>query len=65
MSDKNTINDVANIVDSEGLGYAIQSYLSAENIEDEELRTMWEDAATLLNNIEAYLEDNRTDEDED
>lgn len=56
MDEKYSVKDVAYIVDSEGLGYAIMHYLSADRIEDPELRRMWGDAGVLLTKIKAYLE---------
>jgi hypothetical protein len=53
---KLTTDQVAEIVDFEGLGYAIQSYLGADRIEDEKLAHMWKEAAELLDRIEAHLE---------
>lgn len=37
MSRKYTLEEVADIVQIEGLGYAIQHYMSGESIEDPEL----------------------------
>lgn len=50
-----SLEEVAQIVDSEGLGYAITDYLSPENIEDEGLRELWLQAQTHLNLIEQKL----------
>jgi hypothetical protein len=53
---KKTIEEVAHIVEREGLDYAIQSYMSYESIEDEELSNLWKEADILLNKIEFILE---------
>lgn len=55
---KLTVAQVGEVIESEGLGYAIQSYLSADRIADHDLADMWERAANLLNEIEQYIEDN-------
>ncbi|ATF13531.1 hypothetical protein A616_16575 [Brevibacillus brevis X23] len=54
---KYSIKQVAEIVDSEGLGYAIQSYLNHENVEDEELAAMWKECGELMARIYSKLED--------
>ncbi|MEI2465168.1 hypothetical protein [Niallia taxi] len=56
MAKKYSIQDVADIVDSEGLGYAITGYLSSANIEDDNLRELWIKAAEVLDKIEKTLE---------
>lgn len=56
MSDKYSIDDVARIVRSEGLGYAIQHSISADRIESRRLAELWDEAAALLDNIEGWLQ---------
>lgn len=56
MSDLKSIEDVADIVSSEGLDYAILHYMSSEEIEDEALSSLWEQAKTVLSEINAILE---------
>ena len=51
------LDDVANIVNSEGLGYAIQSYLSSERIADKALREEWQKAYEAMDKIEKILGD--------
>lgn len=57
MAKKNklTIEEVAAIVDGEGLDYAIEAYMSAERIEDDNLRDWWIRAETALSEIRAIL----------
>lgn len=57
---KLTKAEVAMIVDSEGLGYAVSHYLSPSlvaRIEDTRLRLLWTEAAERLQEIESILED--------
>lgn len=56
--EKYSINDVCHLVDSEGLGYAIQDYLRADNIEDPELSKLWAEAKATLDKIEIFLDEN-------
>lgn len=56
MSEKYTLEQVADIACSEGLDYAITDYMSGEDIEDEVLATMWNDAKEAVNNIQRYIE---------
>jgi len=50
-----TLEDIGEIVYIEGLGYAIQSYLNSEDIENEELKIKWKQCAKLMNEIENIL----------
>lgn len=56
MSRNLTNEQVASIVDSEGLDYAILHYMKAENIKDDELRSAWNKAHGALNEIQSILE---------
>jgi hypothetical protein len=58
MSDKikKTILEVGEIVGTEGLGYAIEDYLSPNNIEDDELSRLWREANNSLFAVKTYLE---------
>ena len=56
-----SLTQVADIVQSEGLGYAITNYLSADNISDPELRNLWDHAGRIMKNIEELLEGYETD----
>ncbi len=56
MPDKlSTPQEVAEMVESEGLGYAIDSYISAESIEPGPLREAWREAAQALKRVIALL----------
>lgn len=57
MSDKLSKEEVADIVFEEGLGYAVDDYLSYERIEDEELAEAWHEAHEALCNIYTLLAD--------
>jgi hypothetical protein len=61
---KHSISEIAGIIENEGLGYAIQSYIKASSIKDEDLADMWERAKELLDEIEEYVEDNADDVDD-
>ena len=50
-----SIREVADIVEEEGLGYAIMDYLSVARIADEKLTAMWYDAGVLLAAIDKYI----------
>lgn len=54
---KYTTEEVADIVYNEGLGYAVQFYMSAKDIGNPELAREWEIAKTALNNINNILKD--------
>jgi hypothetical protein len=63
---KYSISRIADIIETEGLSYAITEYLSPTNIRDEELATMWEEARDLLIRIEEYVDNhNGTDDHEE
>jgi len=52
---KYSLQDVANIVESEGLDYAITGYMGADRIEDAELAKQWNIAREALEKIEEIL----------
>lgn len=54
---KYTIEEIKDIVESEGLGYAIMEYVEAKKIEDPNLAELWRDAYDSLKGIEAILEE--------
>ena len=57
MSDKKSLKEVASVVISEGLGYAVAEYMSGDSIEDPKLAEIWDRAGDALHEIEAYLGD--------
>ena len=48
--------EVANIVEAEGLGYAVMDYLSSAHIEDVYLAELWQEAYNALTKIDKLLE---------
>lgn len=54
---KYTTEQVAGIVDCEGLGYAVTDYLGADSIEDPELARLWRQAKEALDEINEILEE--------
>lgn len=50
-----TNEEIADVVESEGLGYAVQYYLNPELIEDDELKQKWQDAKDALDALTEYL----------
>lgn len=50
-----TDQDVADYVENEGLGYAIQYGTSGDDFQNEELKKLWKEAAVLLNKIDDIL----------
>lgn len=52
---KHTNKEVYDIIDREGLGYSVLSYVSSDNIEDEKLAELWKIAGRALLDIKNYL----------
>jgi|CXWL01.1.fsa_nt_gi hypothetical protein len=52
---KMTIEEIGHVVENEGLGYAIQSYLSADDIQDTRLAELWQQAKDILDEIDEIL----------
>lgn len=52
-----TLEEVAVIVDNEGLGYAIAHYMSEDEIDDPILKEKWKQTSKLLKEIEDMLPD--------
>ena len=55
MSEKMSIREVADLVENEGIGYAIECYLGADEIEDENLRDKWRRVGVLIGEIREIL----------
>jgi hypothetical protein len=49
------LEQVREILDKEGFGYAIQHYMDGSRIADPKLAKMWDDARALLVQIEEYV----------
>ena len=64
-NEKYDLKTVAQIVDSEGLGYAITSYMSESRIADKKLAKLWKQARVVLQKIEDMLPDPHEDGDSD
>lgn len=56
-NDLYTNEDLAAVVDNEGLGYAVQHYLAAERIADPEVRKLWQEAADALDRLSERIPD--------
>lgn len=56
MTEKLSIKQVAEVVEMEGLGYAVTDYLGSGSIEDESLAKAWKEAKTALRKIETIIE---------
>lgn len=52
---KISVEDVASIVEVEGLGYAIGEYIDAEGIDDKALAELWGEAQNALDEVKEYL----------
>jgi len=51
MADQYTNDQVADIIEKEGLGFAISDYMSGDAIQDPELAEMWSDCRALMHEI--------------
>lgn len=56
---KYTNADLADIIEDEGLGYAVTEYVSVERIEDPTMRALWEHAHSTLGTIARMASDAR------
>lgn len=63
--EKLSIRDIRDIIEMDGLGYAIQDYLSHTEIADDKLAKMWKRCNLLLNEIEEYVLDESVVSDDD
>lgn len=55
MSKKWSIEDIASKSENEGIEYMVTDYLSADSIEDNELRELWTQANDALDKIKNIL----------
>lgn len=56
MSDLDTNGAAVDIIENEGIGYAILHYTSGSNFKDQETARLWDVAETALNDLVDYLE---------
>jgi hypothetical protein len=56
MKKMKTLEDLRDIVESVGLGYAVTDGISPNTIEDREVRKLWSQARDILSEIESILE---------
>lgn len=49
---KFTVLGVAQIIENEGLGYAIQHYMRGKDIADPKLAAMWDECRDLMDEID-------------
>jgi len=52
---KMTIREVGRVCAREGMGYAIQHYMSSRRIEDEQLAKLWQEADEALTKVNDFL----------
>ena len=56
MEDKMDNEEVANVVENEGLAYAIQDYMDHKRIADKKLAKLWKEAREKLDAISEILD---------
>lgn len=63
MSKKRTMTNkqVAQIVDREGLGYAITMYMDSDDFKDRHLASLWDQAQVILDEITEILDEANPD----
>ena len=54
---KVTIEEVFDIIDTEGLAYSIDGYLNADMIEDRALSSLWKKAQDAMSDVAKYIKD--------
>lgn len=53
--EKYTLEEVRDIINSEGLGYAIQSFTTGDKMPTQKLKYLWNTAAKCMNEIEKIV----------
>lgn len=56
MADLYSNGDAVDIIENEGLGYAVQNYTSGDSFKDPETKRLWNEADAALTTLVAYLE---------
>lgn len=54
MGDK-TNGYAVDIIENEGIGYAVQHYIDGDSFKDPETRRLWNEASLALSELESYL----------
>jgi hypothetical protein len=55
-NDSYSDTDLRNVIEDEGLDYAVRFYLSEKDIKSEETRQLWQTARVALEKLAAHLE---------
>jgi hypothetical protein len=55
--EKYSIEYIVDVINSEGLAYAITDYLGANQIEDKELSILWRNVAQAIEDVKLYIEE--------
>ena len=50
-------HEARQIIENEGIGYAVQSYIDGDEFKDPETRKLWNEADKALSDLESYLDD--------
>ena len=53
--------DLENIVDCEGLGYAVMNYYNSEDFDNKTLQSLWVKAGNILHDLDDWLYRNKSD----
>lgn len=56
VEEKYSDEDLRNLIDNEGLGYAIYGYLNPSMVENETTKALWLDAYNALKALSEHLE---------
>ena len=56
MSDLYTNGDAIDLIENEGLDYAVRHYTSGSSFKDSDTGLLWDEAANALNNLVNHLE---------
>ena len=62
MSETINLSKLQDIIDNEGLEYAVTSYTSGEEIEDPDIREAWINAREAFKNLNKVLEEKGIEE---
>jgi hypothetical protein len=57
--------EVKQIVEDEGLGYAVMYYMGSDRIETPKLKQLWDEASLAMHRLEEYLDTIEDTEEED
>jgi len=62
---KYSCSEIKNVLQNEGLAYAVTCYMASDQIADPKLAKLWDECANKIDELNSYIEKHSEEEDDD